>query len=899
MSLTVGEKLGSYEILAPLGAGGMGQVYRARDAKLGREVAIKVLPEEFTQHPQKLARFQREARLLATLNHPGIATLYGVEEWSPRPGGPDRRQPFLVMELVEGETLAERIARGPLPVTEALTISQQIAEALEAAHEKGVIHRDLKPANIKVDPEGHVKVLDFGLAKLAEAEGDSSGEAGSLSPTLSREATRAGVILGTAAYMSPEQAKGKAIDKRTDIFSFGIVLYEMLTGRRAFSGEDVSDVLASILKTEPDWKVIPSDLDPRVQNLLRRCLRKDRKNRLQAIGDVRVEIEDILTNPLDESRTATTVAPERASVWRPALLAAIGSAAVASLGWWFAGSGGVEPQPVRRFPITLPPSVELPPNSGTLVAISPDGQTLVYRVREDGVPRLYRRSLDQLEAVPIPGTEYAAFYPFFSPDGQWLGFRIGTTVMKVALAGGRPARVAELSAAAWMGASWGPDDAIVAATGPGGLVRFSASGGEPMSIAIPEDTRQYRYPQILPGGRAVLFTATLPKPDGGDIVLLDLETGTSRTLISGGAAGRYVPTGHLVFVRGGDVWATRFDLNRLEVTGTAAVVEPGVRVESGGAVQMAIAGDGPLVYIPGGASAYAPRTLVWVDRRGGEEAIDMPPHTYRYVRLSPDGSRVAVEIRERENDVWIWDLARETLARLTFGGTGGAPVWTPDGTRLAFAQERQVYWQRADGSGTPEPLAEAAERLLWPRSFSPDGRHLLLSETTYPCDIHLLELGNESEPSYLLGAPSFDEFNPEVSPDDRWLAYESDESGRDEIYVRPFPDVSSGRWQISTAGGTRPLWSRDGRELFYLAAPGTVMAVPILDTTAGFSAGRPEMVIEGDYVAGAAGRTYDVSPDGRRFLMVKDVESDGDAPPAQIVIVQNWHEELKRLVPED
>ena len=428
------------------------------------------------------------------------------------------------------------------------------------------------------------------------------------------------------------------------------------------------------------------------------------------------------------------------------------------------------------------------------------------------------------------------------------------------------------------------------------MFRFSAGGGEPVSNATPEDGRQYWYPQILPGGRSVIFTASLPEPDAGDVIVLDLETGERRTLVTGGVAGRYVPTGHVVFIRGGDLWAIRFDPERMEVVGEEAVVEQGIRVEPGGAVQVAIAGDGSLAYIPGGAAAYPPRTLVWVDRQGREEAIDVPGRTYRYSRLSPDGASVALEVLEQESDVWIWSLTRDTLTRLTFGSTGSGPVWSPDSARIAFLhQDGNIFWQAADGSGVPEPLTRDGERRIFPRAFSPDGTQILGSESAAPRDIYLLDVPAGREAQRLIGT-TFEENNPELSPDGRWLAYQSNESGRSEIYVRPFPDVDARRWQISTAGGTRPLWSRDGRELFYLVGSGTIMAVPV-EMTQTFAAGRPEIVVEGDYAAVGVGRAYDVSPDGRRFLMVKNVDAGGEAPPAQIVLVQHWFEELKALVP--
>jgi len=895
MTLVAGTRLGPYEITATLGAGGMGEVYRARDARLKREVALKVLPDTFANELDRLARFQREAEVLASLNHPHIAAIYGLEE--------SNGTPFLVLELVEGETLADRIQHGPVPVEEALQLALQIAEALEGAHEQGIVHRDLKPANIKVRPDGTVKVLDFGLAKALAPVAQGFSPAGDLSqsPTITSAAmaTGAGVILGTAAYMAPEQAKGRPADRRADIWAFGCVLYEMLAGRRAFAGEDVSDTLAAVLRAEADLDLLPASTPARLRRALKVCLQKDLRGRASDIHDVRLALEGAFD--VDHPAAATAPAPTRiAPRWIAAgVIVAVLAAGV--LGLWMRASDEAPPPPVRRFAVILPASVELPRTEGSLLAISPDGQTLVYRAREAGVFRLYRRGLDQLEAAPIPGTEGAEQTPFFSPDGQWLAFPSGGTLMKVALAGGRPVPVGDLPASSIRGGSWGADDTIIVAAFAAGLASVPAGGGEAMPIATPDDGRQYWYPQILPGGRAVLFTASFPAVDAGDVMVLDLESGMRRTLLAGGIAGQYVPTGHLVFVRGGDLWAARFDPERLEVVGDAAVVQEGVRVEVGGAVQMAIAGDGSLAYIPPGAVAYR-HTLVWVDRQGREEAINVPPRGYQYFRLSPDGASVALHVREAESDIWTWDLARETLARTSFNSSVyapndvGPPVWTPDGTRIAFGHaDGNVYWQAADGSGVPERLTEGAERRLFPRSFSSDGRQLLLAEAGAAGTIHLLDLEAGSGLQLL---PGMSCFNPEVSPDGRWLAYQSSESGRNEVYVRPFPDVNSGRWQISTAGGTGPLWSRDGRELFYLAGAGSIVGVPI-DTTTGFAVGRPAVLIEGDYVAGP-GRTYDVSPDGRRFLMLRDLESDAGEPSShQIILVQNWFEELKRLVPGD
>ena len=877
MPLTPHTKLGPFEILSPLGAGGMGEVYRARDARLGRDVAIKVLPEEFSQHPHKLARFEREARLLAALNHPGIATLHGLEEIEGKP--------FLVMELVEGETLAERIARGPLPVDEALTISQQIAEALEAAHEKGVIHRDLKPANIKVDPEGHVKVHDFGLAKLAEPESESPGEAGSQSPTLSRDATRAGVILGTAAYMSPEQAKGKTVDKRTDIFSFGIVLYEMLTGKGAFAGEDVSDVLAAVIRAEPDWSALPKDLAPRLEALLQRCLRKDRKLRRRDIGDVGLEIQEILANSGSGKTAAPGVALERTSLWRAVVLTAMASALITGVTVWSVRPPG--PLPPSRFAVTLPASDRLVPSG---LALSPDGRDLVYVGIRDGVTSLYRRSMDQLEVEPIRGTE-GAEYPFFSPDGEWVGFFADDKLNKVSLAGGPS--VALCDARNFRGASWGQDNFIVfAARVFPGLMRVSASGGVPEEVTIPQEASEgiHQWPDVLPGGKAVIFTQWSGSIDDAKIAVQSLETGERRMLVDG-AHPRYAPTGHIVFARANSLWVIPFDSDRLEVTGAPTPVLEGiVGSRTIGIANFALAGDGSLVYVPGSTEG---RKLVWVDREERVTPITERIGSYEHPRISPDGALLAVADFP---DIWIYDIARDTMSRLTTEGNNTFPIWSPDGEWVAFqsdqAGDSDIYRRRADFSGTAEVLL-TKEFVQQPRSWSPDGKLLSYAED-HPAsflDLWVLPLEGEREPRPIVQT-TFREHDPDISPDGRWIAYESDESGQNEVYVQPFPDGGK-RWPISTGGGGDPLWSASGRELFYLNGQ-KVMAVDV-ETEPELRVGRPRLLFEGSY---RPGNQYDVALDGRFVMLEQGSPSDGTVP-AELILVQNWFQELKRLVRMD
>ena len=891
MSLQPSQRLGAYEVLAAIGAGGMGEVYRAHDTKLHRDVALKILPDIFASDPDRLARFQREAQVLASLNHPNIAAIYGLEDADGIKA--------LALELVEGPTLADRIAEGPIPIDEALPIARQIADALEAAHDSGVVHRDLKPANIKLRPDGTVKVLDFGLAKLATSgPGLTSAPGITASPTLTTPAmTGIGMILGTAAYMSPEQARGRVVDKRADIWAFGCVLYEMLTGARAFAGDDATDVVASIIKSDLQWSVLPADTPPAVRTVLRGCLQKDPKQRVRDIGDVRLALEggfvvtaDAGTAPSSASRSGGI---RRALPWVAGIV--LGSVLTGLGAWIVLGSGVSAPALERRFALTLSESERLPAATGTLVGISPDGQTLTYRASRNGVFRLYRRAMDQLEAVPI-GDVGAGEAPFFSPDGQSIGFFLGNTLKRVSVSGGPSQTVAELPFAA-RGSSWGPDDTIVVALREGGLMRVPAAGGTPMPLATADTGRQLWYPQILPGGRAVLFTSSEGRPDAGELEILLLDTGERRTLLPG-SGGRYVPTGHLVFVSGGTLWAVEFDLGRLAVVGTPVPAMEGVRVEGGGAVQFAVADDGTLVYLPGGTGTAALQ-LVWVDREGREEPINAPPRRYLYPRISPDGTRLALDVRDQENDIWTWDIVRNTLTRLTFDPAFDQyPAWTRDGRRVMFFSAREKtlapFWQAADGTGAVERLG-TDPRPLDQGSLSPDGKRLILraiSPNTRD-DIVMLTLDGERRIEPLLGTP-FLERNAELSPDGRWIAYQSDESGRFEIYVRPFPRVDDGRWQISTGGGTHPLWGPDGRELFYIAGNGALMTVPIQAAT-GFSAGNGTRLLDvSEYINTNVGRNYNISPDGRRFLMLKDQEGSGGA---QINVVLNWFEELKRLVP--
>jgi serine/threonine-protein kinase len=932
----LGRSLGAYQIRTRLGSGGMGEVYSARDTKLGRDVALKVLPKAFTSDADRLARFEREARVLATLNHPNIGAIYGVEE--------SNGVRALVLELVKGNTLADRIAAGPVPIRDALTMARQIAEALEAAHEKGIVHRDLKPANVNITPDGIVKVLDFGLAKLVMADGASAGLA--QSPTVTLGSTRDGVLLGTAAYMSPEQATGKAADKRSDIWAFGCVLFEMLAGKRAFDGEDVSDTLASVLRGDPDWAAMPPGTPPAILRLLRRCLEKDRHRRFADIAAALALIEeapDLTTPPsgIDATAVEQQVTAAVAVTRREELAAAmrrravLGSAAAFVAGSALVGTAwlAMRPAPPRatRFPITPTGTAALAPSGvGPDVTITPDGTRVIYLGNRG--TQLLVRALDQLEPASITTAIGQLRGVFSAPDGQWVGFVENvSTLKKVAITGRPPVTLAAMDGAS-RGATWLPDETIIFATAntATGLQRLSAAGGAVTVLTRPDGARgeaDHVLPERLPDGRAVLFTI-LPTSGGLEarqVAVLDLASGTQTTLIRGGYNAHYVPSGHLVYAAGGTLWAVAFDVARRAVRGTPVPVVVG-------ADDYAVAGNGTLVYVdaPGGGVA---RTLVWVDRQGREESLGAPSRAYRQPSVSPDGTRVVVASQDQEQDLWRWDLPRGPLTRLTFEpGADWFPVWTPDGRRLVFSSGRSgrplnLFWQAADGTGAAERLTESPNRQV-PTSITPDGTQVVFTDETPTrgTDLRLLTLGPDRPSSVpqAQGQPDqgreatgagrsepgdqrrvtplletrFSENNGVLSPDGRWLAYQSNRSGQYEIYVRPFPTVDEGQWQVSATGGTRPLWARSGQELFFIAPDGALMGVPVAARGAVWHAGPPARLLDGRYVVAAggnAGRDYDVAPDGQRFLMLKE---DATAAQPQLVVVQHFDEELKRLVPK-
>jgi serine/threonine-protein kinase len=900
----IGKQLGPYEVLSLLGVGGMGEVYRARDTRLDRQVAIKVLPDEFSGHPERLARFEREAKVLASLNHPSIAAIYGLEQAD--------GQRFLVLELVEGETLAELLEREALPIETALGICRQIAEGLEAAHEKGVIHRDLKPANVKITPEGKVKILDFGLAKAYQKEGSAPDL--SKSPTLTEEMTGSGVILGTAAYMSPEQAMGKPIDKRADIWAFGCLLYECLTGRRAFRGATIAESIAAILKSDPDWQALPAATPWGVKALLYRCLQKDPKERLRDIGDARIEIGESLSQPGPAVSASRRLSMPWIIGWVSFILIA---GVLVGVGLMKYGQR-TTPTTTARAVIKLEPGHWLEGGNWgwgsdrpirTAMAISSDGRFIVYSaIRENpgpqANPQLYLRRTDQLEANPILGTE-GGINPFLSPDDRWVGFYVDLKLKKVSVEGGVPTTLCDYWA---LGASWGQDNSIVLSRDKG-LYRVPADGGKEEVLTTPDKTNEemgHRLPHWLPDGKGVLFTIMREFFDlHPRVALLDLKTRKWSVLLEDAADARYVSTGHLVFLRRGTLMAVPFDLGKLRLAGqpvpAVANVMQALNLTStaanNAAGQYSVSDSGSLVYAVGGIMPDPENTLVWVDQKGNAQPITSRKAPFVAPRLSPDGKRIAYQTFGTESRVWIYDISRGTVSRLTGEGKATWPIWAPDGKRVAFNWckfgQPNLYWQPADGSQPMERLA-TSEYTQSPGSFPPDGATLAFMQA-HPekpgWDINLLDLKSRRITSFLNSKSN--ETYPELSPDGHWIAYVSNESGQDEVYVRSISGPG-GKWPISTEGGVEPLWARNGSQLFY-RWDNQVWAVDVR-TDGGFSPSKPRLLFKVQFGRTAPIRNWDISLDGQRFLMVKGEEPKLQ-PVTELILVQNWFEELKRLAP--
>jgi len=896
MRLSTGWRLAAYEIVSAIGAGGMGEVYRARDTKLNRDVALKVLPDAFTHDSDRLARFRREAQVLASLNHPHIGAIYGFED--------SGEIHALVLELVEGDTLADRIARGLIPLEDALPIARQIGAALEAAHDQGIIHRDLKPSNIKITPDGVVKVLDFGLAKLAHPEVAAGRADLTVSPTMTSPAlmTSVGVLLGTAAYMSPEQAKGREADKRSDIWAFGCVLYEMLTGRRAFDGDDMTDVLGAVVRLEPNWEALPSDLPQPVRTLLHRCLVKDRRTRIADIAAALFVLDH--QTDVAASRSASAAPPHRPS-WRSFAALTAGALVVAGLATTFTwvATRPAPPGVVRTMISTSGSAALTIQGSDRDIAITPDGSRVVYR----GNNELLVRALNQLEPTVLSGLG-APHGVFISPDGQWVGFFDGTsTIKKVSITGGPPVTVCAVQGVL-SGATWGRDGTIIFATNAPatGLQRVPDAGGEPTALTTPDRARgegDHFWPEFLPGGEGVLFTVTSANRglENAEVAVLDLRSGAYKILIRGGTHAQYVSTGHLVYSAAQTLRAVAFDPRRLEVVGPTAPVLESVVTKAQGAVDFAVAADGSLVYVPG-VKGFFQQTVLSVDRQGRSSPLPgLRLDSYRDVRVSPDCTRLALAT---ENDVWIYDIARAALSRLTTDPARDAsPLWTPDGTRVVFtssrAGHRELFWRPADGSGRDERILPRGSDLvdLQASGWSPDGQLLFMDvPSSLQCVIGQAAIDRSSEAKVLLKG-EFCSGYAVISPGGRWMAYQSNSSGQHEIYVERYPELGN-RKQISSGGGTLPLWSRDGRELFFLSLDfRQILAAPV-ELMPSLVVGRPQGVLEFAITQSSrGGRPYDIAPDGR-FLIIRSDQAEAVAATApQIVFVQNWTEDLKRLVP--
>ena len=875
-------------------------MYQARDTKLDRDVALKVLPEAFTSDPDRLARFEREAKVLASLNHPNIGSIYGLEE--------AEGVKALVLELVEGPTLADRIAQGPIPIDEALPIAKQIAEALEAAHEQGVIHRDLKPANVKVKADGTVKVLDFGLAKAFHRGAGDVKMSSSPAASVTVAATQMGMVIGTAAYMSPEQAKGRPVDKRTDVWAFGAVLFEMLTGRKMFEAADVSEMLASVLLRDPDISG-SGQVPAHIQSLLRRCLVKDPKDRLRDIGEIRIALNTPEAVPVAAAQATTTI---QLQVWQrpiPAAIVALAAAVLASVAVWVVMRP--EPPQVARFSLgSIPPSLDTGQTPG--VAFSPDGTHVAFLGENR---QLYVQAVGQLSAVPLREA-LPVINPFFSPDGNWVGYwdYDGTDLRRQSVHGGPEITIAHTTGID--GASWGTDGTIIFGTRVNntGLLRVSAAGGEVEQLTTLEEGEiAHRWPEFLPGGASVLFTIFRDGSSEMEIAALDLGTSKRHTVIRGGSNPHYASTGHVVYGVDGTLLAVPFDLDGLEATGDPVPVLEGVVTQASGAAHFSLASDSSLVYVPG-TEGRVERTIIWVDRQGREQRLtSLPDDDYRSVDVSPDGSRLALEVGDGTfasgtgGDVWIHDLARGTLNRLTTDAAGDqSPLWTPDGRQVVFGSSRGGSWglfrRNVDGTGEAERLLPGSNvQSLIANTWTPEGDTLVfMRSSNNESDLALVSLGDEPAARLRLESGA-DERRAAISPDGNWIAYDSDRSGRSEVYVEPFPDPGD-RQLISTNGGQQPLWSPDGRELFYLGPepvplePDRLMVVPVT-TDRGFRVGAPEVVAEAPFFSFLGRQTYDVAPDGRIVLIKRGTETSRNDAPRHINVVLNWHQELLERVP--
>jgi Tol biopolymer transport system component/tRNA A-37 threonylcarbamoyl transferase component Bud32 len=868
MPVSSGTRLGPYEIVALIGAGGMGEVYRARDPRMNRDVAIKVSAERFSD------RFEREVHAVAALNHPNICHIYDV--------GPN----YLVMELIEGPTLADRIKGGAVPLEEALTIAHQIADALEAAHEKGIVHRDLKPANIKIKTDGTVKVLDFGLAKIAEQVMPAGSPEST--PTLTIEATSAGHIVGTPAYMAPEQARSQTVDKRADIWAFGVVVYEMLTGRRLFEGKTISDTLVAVLKAEPEWNRVPA----KARRLLQRCLEKDQKRRLRDICDAWGLLEDVPVKPLHAPRIPWVIAGVATVL-----------AIVAVWALW-RGGGRKTDHPAVRLDFDLGADVSLGTSLGPAVIVSPDSTRLVFVSEgQDGIHRLFTRRLDQTQLAQLPHTE-GAYEPFFSPDGQWVAFFARGKLKKTRIDGGEPVSLCD--APNGRGASWGEDGNIVAALDPqAGLSQVSSAGGNAFPITeLSTGEDSHRWPQVLPGGKFVLFTISTVSInfDEAGIAILSLKDRQRTTLLEhAGMYPRYLATGHLAYVTKGALFAAPFDLNRLEITGAATRLEEVGQDTARGFAQADFSPSGVFAFRMGGTTELS--TVQWLDSAGKTESLGLEAARYNFPRTSPDGKRLAyLVIQGSSSDIWIYDWQRGIKTRLTNGLIAANPVWSPDARFIVFDGPGGIFWIRADGAGTPQALTRSKYRQML-NSFAPDSKRLVFTELISGAkgEIRILplEIGagemRAGEPQSFVKTSSQLTFAA-VSPDGKWLAYANAEGGPYEVYVRPLRG-SGGQVQISNAGGVIPLWSKNGRELFYRTEDQRIMVANYTVTGDSFIAERPREWFGKRLTNIGMATNLDVAPDGKRLVVLMPAETpEAQESKSHVTLVVNFFDEVRRRI---
>ena len=910
MTIEPGQNLLHYRIVEKIGEGGMGVVWKALDTTLDRDVAIKVLPEAFGESGERMARFEREAKLLASLNHPGIAVVHGRHEAD--------GVHFLVMELVPGEDLRQRLARGPLGVEEALGVAAQVADALETAHAQGVIHRDLKPANVVLTPDDKAKVLDFGLAK-ALSEGPPSQDV-SESPTMSMAATSAGIILGTAGYMSPEQARGKPADRRADLWAFGVMLYEMLTGEKPFPGETVSDTLAKVLERDPDWDRLPARTPGRIRRMLRRCLAKDRTDRLQSAGDARIVIRECLADPGAFIATAETVRGSASALRR--LLPWAAAPLVGLLVWLFVNPG---PEPRGGAPlfaeIALPDGYRLAHGHRQAVALSPDGTRLAFVAAPVDVDppearnesQIYVRRMDQWLARPVPGTS-GGLNPTFSPDGEWLLFATEEGLKKVDLAGGDPILLCDCEAS--FGIDWSSDGTIFFAGRDGSMRRVPEHGGSSETLTEADRTKGevgHRLPHVLPGSKAILFTVPhhfYRDWERARIEALELKTGERKVLIEGGSDARYLPTGHLVFAREATLMAAPFDPRRLELTGEPVPVLQGVThsIHTGsslaetGLAHFSFSDTGTLAYVPGSVYPEARRRIFRVDRAGQAAALDVEPRHYLIVRVSPEGDRLMLSTNWPPEAAWIYNLSRDTLSRQTFEGKTIYGIWGPGENELTFVSNRDgplnLYSKPVDTAGGVERLT-TSDRPHRPSDWTSDGETLVFLELGEGTDFDIWTQSADAgaEPTPLL-ATRFNERQPSFSPGGRWMAYTSNQSGRAEIYLRS-PGGSGEAVQVSSGGGTEAGWSPDGTGL-YFRADDKFFAVAVMVSANRIAIGRPTELFEDVYETCTPNRSYDVGPDGR-FFMIGETENEEEIVeeyyPRRLRVVQGWFDELRRVVP--